>query len=33
MAVATTLIAPPLLALTYRSLMGEKGETEVFRLG
>ncbi len=33
MAVATTLIAPPLLAATYRNLMTGKDETEVFRLG
>ncbi len=34
MAVATTLIAPPLLALTYRDLLSSKTEAkEVFRIG
>jgi Kef-type K+ transport system membrane component KefB len=33
MAVATTLVAPPLLKLAYRSLTSEVPEEEPFRLG
>lgn len=33
MAVATTLIAPPLLALTYRKLIDTDAKAEVFRIG
>ena len=34
MAVMTTLIAPPMLAIAFRGLSGQRGEEEeVFRLG